>query len=338
VTTAVVAGGALGYFALFPKQAPAFVRSAMASVGIAEGSPAPTPPSTCPLTGEEVSGTNVPNRPALAIKVENYPDARPQAGLQSADIVYEEPVEGGITRFVAVFQCANAGRVGPVRSARVADPDILSQFGVPVLAYSGGAPNVVRVVETADLVALDETSGGAAFARDPARESPHNLYVDTAALYTVAKAGNRTPASVFGYAEDAVGRSRRISTIHLPFSSTYGDVFWAWSRRAGEWRRSHGDVRHMDESGEQISAANVVVQLVSVVVGPRGGLTPHLELTGSGRAYVFRDGRMIAGRWERDSLGDVTRFVTKDGEEIALEPGRTWVELFPSSLVMEATR
>lgn len=334
-TTVVVSGGALGYFALLPRQAPAFVRSAMATVGLTEDAPAPVPLPTCPLTGEEVS--KVPSRPALAVKVENYPDARPQAGLQSADIVYEEPVEGGISRFIAVYHCADVDRVGPVRSARVTDPEVLSQLGVPVLAYSGGAPNVVRVVEAANLVPLDETAGGEAFTRDPGREAPHNLYADTASLYRLAKAGSEAPDPVFRYSDELEGRSKRISLIHLPFSSTYADVYWSWSRRAGEWRRSHGDVPHVDETGDPISAANVVVQLVPVVVGPRGGLTPHLGLTGSGRAYVFRDGRMIVGRWERQTLHDVTRFVTKDGVEIALAPGRTWVELLPSELAVETS-
>ena len=337
-TTAVVAGGAVGYFALVPEQAPAFVRTAMATVGLAEDAPAPTtaPRPTCPLTGEEIS--KVPSRPALAVKVENYPDARPQAGLQSADIVYEEPVEGGITRFIAVYHCAGVDRVGPVRSARVADPQVLSQFGVPVLAYSGGAPNVVRVVEAANLVPLDETTGGEAFTRDPGREAPHNLFVDTSLLYQLAKAGSEAPDPVFRYSEELIGRSKRISVIHLPFSSTYADVYWSWSQKAREWRRSHGDVPHVDEAGDPISAINVVVQLVPVVIGPHGGLTPHLDLTGSGRAYVFRDGRMIAGRWERETLHDITRFITKDGDEIALAPGRTWVELFPSGLEVGTAR
>jgi hypothetical protein len=94
-------------------------------------------------------------------------------------------------------------------------------------------------------------------------------------------------------------------------------------------------VPHLDESGEQISATNVVVQIVEMGFGTRGGISPLLELKGSGKAYVFRDGRVIVGRWERDSLDDVTRFVAKDGTEIALAPGRTWVELFPSSATFE---
>jgi hypothetical protein len=297
----------------------------------------PAPPSpTCPLTGEAARG-GVPARPVLAVKVENLPEARPQAGLQSADIVYEEPVEGGITRFIAVFQCHQVDRVGPVRSARTADPDVLAQFGIPVLAYSGAAPNVERDVQASDLVPIDETAGGVAFARDPNRASPHNLYVGTEAVYRVAKAGHQAPAPVFRYSAELQGKARRVSTIHLPFHVSYADVYWSWSRRLGAWTRSHGAEPHLDEAGVPISATNVVVQVVPAIV-PSGGLTPHLDLTGSGRAYVFRDGRMIVGRWERDALSDITRFVTKDGQEIALAPGRTWVELFPSHLVVETSR
>ncbi len=337
-TATLAAGGTLAYFAAFPQQAPAFVRSAMSKVGLPVDHPvAAEPAPTCPLSGVEAPN-GVPPRPALAVKVENYPDARPQAGLQSADIVYEEPVEGGITRFIVLFQCDDVDRVGPVRSVRPTDPKVLSQFGVPVLAYSGGAATVVRVVEAADLVPVDETRGGSAFTRDESRAAPHNLYADTRALYRVAKDGRQAPDPVFAYADEIDGRSRRVSSIHLPFSSTYSDVFWTWSRKAGEWRRSHGDVPHVDEAGDPISATNVVVQMVPEVIGPHGGLTPQLELTGSGRAYVFRDGRMIVGRWVRDSLHDVTTFVTKDGEEIALAPGRTWVELFPDDLVVETSR
>lgn len=337
-TATVVAAGTLTYFAAFPQKAPAFVRHAMSSVGLPVADARPEPPRpTCPLTGEVARG-GVPQRPVLAVKVENYPDARPQAGLQSADIVYEEPVEGGITRFIALFQCSGVDRVGPVRSVRTTDPKVLSQFGVPILAFSGGAADVVRIVERANLVPVDETRGGTAFSRDDSRPSPHNLYVDPRALYRVAQDGRRPPSPVFAYADEIDGRSRRVSSIHLPFSSTYADVYWAWSRKAGEWRRSHGDVPHVDESGDPISAANVIVQMVPVVIGLHGGVSPYLDLTGAGRAYVFRDGRMIVGRWERRSPHDVTTFVTRDGQEIAMAPGRTWVELFPDDVAIETSR
>jgi hypothetical protein len=335
VTLLVVGGAALGYFVAFPENAPAIVQRTLSSVGLAE-EPSPPPPA-CPLTGELAPGGEVPDRPALAVKIENYPDSRPQAGLRSADIVYEEPVEGGITRFIAIYHCGDASRVGPVRSARNADPDVLAQFGVPVLAFSGGSPNVMRVIQDAELVPLDETSGAAAFERDASRPAPHNLYAGTKALYRVARSHEPAPDPVFTFAEEIEGPSRRVATVHLPFSDTYADVWWTWSPKAGAWLRSHGDVPHLTEEGP-VSATNVVVQVVDVSFGPNGGITPRPDLTGSGKAYVFRDGRMILGRWERPKLDDVTRLFTKDGEEIALAPGQTWVELFPSSLPVRTER
>ena len=337
VTMLLVVGGALAYFVVFPQNAPAIVKRTLSSVGLVEEPPPPPPP--CPLTGEQAPG-GVPERPVLAVKIENYPDARPQAGLQAADIVYEEPVEGGITRFIVLYHCHDDPRVGPVRSARTLDPDVLSQFGIPILAYSGGAPHVVRAIDKADLIPLDETTGAAAMRRDPSREAPHNLYADTRDLYELGASDAPAPAPtpVFAYSETLPSPSRKVSTVHLPYSTTVADVYWNWSRRAGAWVRSHGQERHLVEGGEQVSADNVVVQVVEVVVGPRGGITPHVELTGSGKAYVFRNGRMVVGRWERPTLGDVTRFLTKAGREIALAPGRTWVELLPSTVAVGTSR
>src|SRR5262245_2320966 len=118
-------------------------------LGKVTGSPAPPP--TCPLTGLRPKGGTVPRRPALAIKVENLPLARPQTGLDSADIVYEEPVEAGITRFIVVYQCSEAARVEPVRSGRLEDPDILVQFGHPLFGYAGAVQAVVRKVKRTGL-------------------------------------------------------------------------------------------------------------------------------------------------------------------------------------------
>lgn len=333
--TLLVVGGAMGYFALFPDQAPAIVRTTLSKVGLVEA--ATPPPPRCPLTGELAEGGIVPDRPALAVKIENYPDARPQAGLQSADVIYEEQVEGGITRFVVIYQCRDDTRVGPVRSARTVDPEILSQLGVPILAHAGGAPGVLNALEQADLVRVDETSGGDAFWRDESREAPHNLYGSTSRLYDAAHSAEGPPAPLFTYAEELTLRSKRATSVHLPFSVNYGDVWWSWDGGLGEWVRAHGDVPHTVETGGPVSADNVVVQMVEMVIPP-DRLTPVLELTGSGKAYVFRDGRMVVGRWERATLADMTRFVARDGTEIPLAPGRTWVELLPSTAAFETSR
>ncbi len=335
-TVAVLVVGAVGYFAVFPKSAPAFVQHAMEKVGLAQ-----SPPPACPLTGKPAPGGVIPDLPALAIKVENLPEARPQAGLDRADVVYEEPVEGGITRFIVIFQCREADRVGPVRSGRTTDPGVLVQFGRPVIGYAGGAGPVVRAIDRAGLIDENYDIAVGAYRRDPNRAAPHNLYTSTQALWKAAKSKEGAPKPVFTYDAQLTGASRRVHTLHLPFSS-YSDVYWKWSPKAGAWLRFHGTVPHTVEDGSQVQAANVVVMQVPVhagtIVDAAGNPSPDITLTGSGKAFVFRDGRMIAGRWKRASLHDLTTFVTKDGTEIALAPGVTWVELLPSTIDVQTSR
>lgn len=341
LTTATLAGVVtVGYFALFPGRAPAFVRSAMASVGIADPPPPSLPPPVCPLTGVEPRG-QVPHRPALAIKVENHPEARPQASLNDADVVVEEPVEGGYTRFIVIFHCGHSDRVGPVRSGRTTDPDYLRQLGETLLGYSGAAPGVTRHLQRSELVDVNYNVATGAYIRDAGRIAPHNLYTSTEALWKAGRGSGTRPGQLFDYSAAWDGKAKATSTVHLPFSSV-ADVVWTWSRRDHVWLRSHGEAAHMLEDGSQVSATNVVIQVVEVtngrIVDAAGNPSPSVELIGSGRAYVLRDGRVIKGRWERDRLDELTRFITKDGTEIALVPGRTWVELLPSTVEVETVR
>src|SRR5207302_8172311 len=146
--------------------------------------PPPPPPPTCPLTG--VTGGSVPNRPALAIKVENAPESRPPAGLDAADVIFEEPVEGGITRFAVVYQCHDAARVEPVRSVRQADPYLVNQSGKSLFGNASGSPPSLEALASAVragwLVDVGYSTGGG-YIRDGGRASPHNLYTSTPALY-----------------------------------------------------------------------------------------------------------------------------------------------------------
>jgi hypothetical protein len=341
-TVAVAATGALGYFALFPQQAPAFVRSTLQTVGIVDlGSEAGPPAPTCPLTGEEVPGGKVPARPALAIKVENHPEARPQAALNEADIVVEEPVEGGYTRFIAIYQCHDGDRVGPVRSARTTDADYLRQLGPAVFGYAGGVNVVKKEVPAVGLVDVNYILAADEYTRDPSRVAPHDLYTTTADLWAAASPPSAAPAPLFTYTPSWEGPARTVSSVHLPYSGL-SDVIWSWDRELRAWLRSHGAEPHMLEGGDQVSARSVVIQVVQVaggdIIDAAGNPSPEVELTGTGRAYVLRGGKVIVGRWERATLDEVTRFVTKDGTEITLAPGRAWVQLLPSSVDVRFAR
>jgi len=291
-------------------------------------------PKICPLTGlDPTRRQGVPERDALAVKIENLSISRPQAGLQAADIVYEEPVEGGITRFIVVFQCRDAGRLGPVRSARIVDPAILVQFGSPFFGYAGGVAAVEKAVRDAGIQDLNYKIAVEAYTRDPNREPPHDLYTTTRALYRAGRGSPEVPEPVFTYDEDLPSeRARRAREVHVNFSPE-SDVFWRYQRGQDRYLRFHGSEAHTLENGTQVSATNVVVQIVPVrqtnLVDPAGNPVPEVSVIGDGPAFVFRNGRVIRGRWIRQNREDITRFEDRRGNEIALAPGITWVELFP---------
>jgi hypothetical protein len=290
-------------------------------------------PPRCPLTGQLAPNGAIPDRPALAVKVENLPESRPQSGLNDTDIVYEEPVEAGITRFIAIFQCGDASRVEPVRSARLEDPDVVRQFGRALFAHAGGVVKVTTRLHQAHLTDMNFIQYASDFHRDPARYAPHNLYTSTGELWKTAPGSLGAPPALFTYDRAKPTTARKVAWVHLPFSD-YSDVYWRWSAQHAVWLRYHGTVPHTLTDGTQVRAKNVVVQVVKVTMSQihdvNGVSSPFAHVVGHGKAYVFRNGRMIAGTWSRTSLKDITVFKDKQGNVIPLMPGNTWVELYPS--------
>jgi len=292
-------------------------------------------PEPCPLTGElRAGGKDAPARPVLAVKIENTDDAYPLAGLERADVIYEEPVEGGITRFAALFQCRDAARAGPVRSARTTDPKILLQYSdEPLLAYSGAHPKVTTALEGSGLVSLTETSANEAYLRDGSRSAPHNLFVSTRKLYRIAKengADLSRPQVLFLFDAEPPAKSKPRTSAFVAFTPS-NVVGWEWSE--DHWVRQLDGEPMLAENSVPIAVDNVVIQQVVVtdsdILDVAGSPSPEVKLVGKGRAWILRDGRLIVGRWRRASLDEVTVFETMAGDEIALAPGTTFVELVP---------
>lgn len=282
----------------------------------------------------------MPSRPALAVKVENTPLAYPLAGLQNADVVYEELVEGGITRFMAVYQCKNATNVGPVRSARTTDSKVLVQYDPhAVIAYSGGQFAVVNDIRRSGLISYEETSGGGAFRRDPNRVEPHNLFVNTAKLYGLAAkrtANEGPPRRLFPFSGDLPKPFKKVSEVTASFSfSVLAD--WRWVPAIGRFERFYQDAPMKVDTGQPITATNVVIQQVVVTQGTLvdvlGNHSPEVTLTGTGKVWILRNGKVIAGTWSRPVMGAITKFQTKSGKTISFAPGNTWVELLPKGNV-----
>jgi Protein of unknown function (DUF3048) C-terminal domain/Protein of unknown function (DUF3048) N-terminal domain len=235
---------------------------------------------------------------------------------------------------MALFQCQDVGRIGPVRSARPVDIPLLQQLGQPLFAYAGGITSIKNRIASLDVVDLNYIDAVDAYEQDFAREAPHQFFTSTRALYEAADGKGGTPEPLFTYDEDLDRRGTRKGTdIHLPFSP-FADVSWSYDKQDEMYLRSHGTTPHTLEDGDQVAATNVVVMLVRRIstgrTDPAGNPVPSYDIIGSGKAFVMRNGRAISGRWERGSPGDITTFVDRQGEEIALAPGRTWVELYPT--------
>ena len=299
--------------------------------------PVVTVPSgpVCPLTGQSAPGGQVPQRPALAIKVDNYPAARPQSGLNDADIVFEEPVEGGITRFVAVFQCQPASLVGPIRSARAVDAPILDQLSKPLFVHAGGIDPVIALVNEANLINDDVFTHASIVQHPSGRVAPYDTYTSTSAAWGLDPGDTTPPTPLFTYSA-ATPAGTPAAAVKIDFSGT-NDNSWNWSAFDNAWLLSIGGVPANVASGARIGVANVVVQSVHVTYGPwlensEGGLEVQSQLTGSGPLEVFRNGEEISGTWQRASVSDPTQLVAANGTTIALAPGRTWVELVPSTI------
>jgi Protein of unknown function (DUF3048) N-terminal domain/Protein of unknown function (DUF3048) C-terminal domain len=308
-------------------------------------SPAATPPPRSAvflLTGLPVgSATMAAARPALSIKVENTPPARPQAGLDAADIVTEELVEGGITRFFVTFQSHDSSLVGPVRSARPVDAALLRQLGGGLFGYAGAAQGEIAPVKAysnAVLLSPDEAPG--AYWRSASRPAPHNLYTSTARLYQAAArlgAHRGPPPALFRFTTQAPTGARPVRAVAVPFSPDADYVAsWRWDPKAALWDRYQGGQRATLAGGAGVTAINVVVLRVKVgtipgLVDSLGNPDPNVIVVGQGDCWVFRDGRVVTGTWRRLAVGQVMRLLGRGGQTIPLHPGRTWIELEPVS-------
>lgn len=307
----------------------------VAACGGDDEKPKPKPPpsttttSTIPIPIAPFTGLEDPSgisqtRSSLAVKIENTPEARPQSGLDQADVVYEEVVDGGITRFWAVFNSAAPENVGPIRSVRAMDPAIVTPLH-GVVVFSGGTSENVALVRATPTVTVDENNAGDAFFREPTRQSPHNLYGRTSLLWGFG--GQPVPPGpLFAYLDDgAAFTGEPMLSFHVNYEQGY-DVTYVWDAAVGGWKRfQRTDEPFMAAAipEVQIAPTNVIVQFVPYEGAGEG------NLYGTGEAWVFSNGALVRGTWSRVYPEAPTVFADALGNPILLTPGRTWVEIFP---------
>ncbi len=280
--------------------------------------------SVAPLTGLPYPKRLLKDRSALTIKIDNTPQAFPQFGISEADVVYEEIVEGGITRLAAIFYSHLPSIVGPVRSVRRTDREIVFPIG-GIFAFSGGAEYAVRSIETAPVKLYDQFNAGDTMYRDPTRPPPHNLLAN--AILLMAKDGKpRPPPPLFTYLRGAQKfEGPPVKDFTVGFESGYA-ASYAWDSTTKSWDRSIFGAPDVTAEGVRVAPKNVIVMTVNYVGGV-GVIDSYAQLIGTGPVEVFSQGRVERGTWSRANLRHPAIYRNAQGKIINLTPGQTWVEL-----------
>ena len=301
--------------------------------------PSPSLTPTAPLATWALTGLPRPDGavagPALSVKVDNAPAARPQSGLNQADLVFECLVEGGLSRFLAVYESQSADQVGPIRSARPVDAALLRALRGGIFAYSGAATGEIAPVKaSSQAVLLSHDLQPGAFFRKAGRSAPQNVYGRTGELRSGAgSAGDAqpAPAPLFAYGPAPAG-SAPVAAAALVIGGA-STSRWTW--QGSSWARSEQGRPHLLSDGAQITATNLVVLHVKVtgsgIRDAAGNEDPYVLATGSGTVEFLRDGALQRGTWSRPSLADPYVFLGDAGQPMTLAPGRTWVELVPTA-------
>jgi hypothetical protein len=283
----------------------------------------PPPPKPSLLSGR----LGRADGPVYAVKIDNTTKAHPQVGLTKADVVYVEQVEGGVTRLAAVFSSDYPKYVGPVRSGRITDIDLLKQYGTVGLIYSGSQDRLLPKLQQADLKLVSFDANPSGYTRVSGRPMPYDVIGTFADLR--ARAGKVSTPTRVGYTfgpAPAGGRPASSLTVRYPFARVGAE----WSAAKGRWLLSMDGVRDMAAEGGQLGATTFVVQYATVRPSPyhdiNGANTPMTETVGSGKALILRDGQVYDGTWSRPNAATPTSY-TMAGAPAVFAPGQVWVAL-----------
>jgi hypothetical protein len=287
------------------------------------------PTDVAPLRGTSVASGST-QHPSLAAKIDNHTAARPQLALERADIVFEQLVEGGITRYVGIWQSDIPELLGPLRSIRPMDADIISPLG-GIVAYSGGQEQFVDMMQSTSVVnAVFDTDDTGLFYRDDDRDSPHDVVV-TAQELVGRNPELGPPTQQFGYAAAGAGSSAAVDGAPVAVVNTrFSDARWpgwSWDAGAAAYLRSQEGAPDLDGNGSQLRATNVVV--LRVGIDWTFGEVPRTILIGGGEAWVSSEGKSLHAAWSKESRDATIRLVDDNGVAVRLAPGNTWIELVP---------
>jgi Protein of unknown function (DUF3048) N-terminal domain/Protein of unknown function (DUF3048) C-terminal domain len=265
------------------------------------------------------------NRPALVVKIDNVDDARPQSGINQADVVFEEQVEGGLTRLAAVFHSRGSDPVGPIRSVRTTDVHLFSNLNGPLFVSSGGNAGTRAALLDSSLVDAGPTEYPDIYYRE-SRPAPHNYFSRTSDIWSSAAGKGGRPPSLFAFrATDAARPANTRDSAGVDVSFPAAKIGYTWNGTG--WARTQNGRNHVDTAGVQVAPTNVIVQFTAYGRSPADENSPEAIVSGSGEAWIFTRGYYVRGTWTRKNDSAVTVYTDEQGNPITLTPGNTWIEL-----------
>lgn len=288
------------------------------------------------------------NGPVLSVKIDDTNSAHPQIGLTSADIVYIEQVEGGLTRLNAIFTNNLPSRIGPVRSARISDIDILSQYGHVAFAYSGAQTKFLPVIASSNLADLGaEHESSADYSRDTTRFAPYNLFLNPAHLLSQQSGIATVSQPIWNFGDTSKiysdTNSHVVTSVSLHWPSNGYKFKWVAKTNAWEmfYTKGNGYAPDVDEKGRNIYPSNLIIQYLSITPSiysdREGGVTPLSHVVGSGVGYLLTSGRVVPITWNRPDATSMTKYQLSNGSLVTLTPGRTWIALIDPTVDGPAT-
>ena len=292
--------------------------------------PAPAKKYYSPLTGAEVASEADTKKPTTAIMIENSPDARPQSGLKDSGVVFEAIAEGGITRFLAIYQHEKPGLIGPVRSLRPYYVDWLASFNASV-AHVGGSKAALDEVRNGNYRDIDQFHNPGTYWRASDRYAPHNVYTSFEKLDALNQEKGYQESSFTGFdrKNDSPNQTPNAANINVTISSALYNSSYSYDAASNSYLRSQGGAPHNDREAGQINPKVVIVMKSPMTHVMEDGYRESIQTIGSGTAYMFQDGTVTEGQWSKTARQDQVDFINSAGEKIKLNRGQTWITVVP---------
>jgi hypothetical protein len=284
------------------------------------------------LNGIQIADQAAQKSPVTAIMIENSPEARPQSGLNQAEVVYEAIAEGGITRFLALYQQHKPQLIGPVRSVRMYYLDWLAPYQ-PSVAHVGGSAAALAEVRNGNYRDIDQFFNGAYYWRSTDRYAPHNVYTSFEKLDALnAKKGyTSSEFTSFPRTDGGAAKTQNATSVDVTISSALFNSHYDYDATTNTYKRSEGGEAHLDREEGQLAPSSVVVMDIDMSLIMQDGYREDITTSGTGKAYVFQNGVVQAVTWQKTDHSSPLRLIDAEGKDLSLVRGQTWITAVPNS-------